>query len=132
MEAKDSTCLPVVSPLIRKVCFRGREVEICLETHKIKFGCKGLEVNLKDFVFYPVSPREAVRFQIRTMAYSKVDPPVPVGALIWEYPMDTMICRCSSPFRKWCGTVIPHQPLPIHGFWVHGLNQPADVEGLLL
>lgn len=52
------TGLPRGSPRTRELCSRGRGLEVCLETHKIKFGSEGLEVNLKDFVFYPVSPGE--------------------------------------------------------------------------
>ena len=62
-----------------------RELDICLKTHKIRFGCEGLEVGLKDFVFYPVSLGEALRFLIRnTTQYSC--PSASVGGLVLGYP----------------------------------------------
>lgn len=61
--------LPLKSPLITKVCFRGREVESLFWKY-IKFGCEGLEVSFKDSVFYLVGPREMLRLLIRRVSYS--------------------------------------------------------------
>ena len=71
-----------------------------MKTHKIRFGCEGLEVGLKDFVFYPVSLGEALRFLIRnTTQYSC--PSASEGDRFWDTPRTPKSMHAQVPYIKW-------------------------------
>lgn len=71
-----------------------------MKTHKIRFGYEGLEVILKDFVFYPVILGEALRFLIRnTTQYSCLSESV--GRLVPGYPRTPKSMHAQVPYIKW-------------------------------